>query len=160
MSNVNGREGAFGRGNISFTSINLPLLALRAKGNLDKFYKELDYALQITDKELLQRYEGQCQNRKYNFPSLMQQHIWLDSEKLNDSDEIREVLKHGTLSIGFVGLAECLVELIGKHHGESKEADELGYEIVSYIKKYCDEKTKETHLNFTCLGTPKLMWAA
>lgn len=67
MANVNGREGAFGRGNISFTSINLPLLALRAKGNIDKFFKELDYALEIADKELLERYEGQCQNRKYNF---------------------------------------------------------------------------------------------
>lgn len=154
MANVNGREGAFGRGNISFTSINLPLLALRAKGNVEKFYKELDNALEISYKELMERYEGQCQNRKYNFPSLMEQGIWIGSDKLKDTDEIREVVKQGTLSIGFVGLAETLICLTGKHHGESEESDKLGYEIVSYIRNYCDKKTKETHLNFTCLGTP------
>lgn len=154
MANVNGREGAFGRGNISFTSINLPLLALRAKGNVEKFYKELDNALEISYKELMERYEGQCQNRKYNFPSLMEQGIWIGSDKLKDTDEIREVVKQGTLSIGFVGLAETLICLTGKHHGESEESDKLGYEIVSYIRNYCDKKTEETHLNFTCLGTP------
>lgn len=154
MANVNGREGAFGRGNISFTSINLPLLALRAKGNIDKFFKELDYALEITDKELLERYEGQCQNRKYNFPSLMEQGIWLGSDDLAPTDEIRDVVKQGTLSIGFVGLAECLIALTGKHHGESQESDELGYSIIKYIRDYCDKRVKETHLNFSCLGTP------
>lgn len=154
MANVNGREGAFGRGNISFTSINLPLLALRAKGNVDKFFKELDYALEIADKELLERYEGQCQNRKYNFPSLMEQGIWLDSDDLAPTDEIRDVIKQGTLSIGFVGLAECLIALTGKHHGESQESDELGYSIIKYIRDYCDKRVKETHLNFSCLGTP------
>lgn len=154
MANVNGREGAFGRGNISFTSINLPLLALRAKGNIDKFFKELDYALEIADKELLERYEGQCQNRKYNFPSLMEQGIWLGSDDLASTDEIRDVVKQGTLSIGFVGLAECLIALTGKHHGESQESDELGYSIIKYIRDYCDKRVKETHLNFSCLGTP------
>ena len=154
MANANGREGAFGRGNISFTSINLPLLALRAKGNVDKFFKELDYALEIADKELLERYEGQCQNRKYNFPSLMEQGIWLGSDDLAPTDEIRDVVKQGTLSIGFVGLAECLIALTGKHHGESQESDELGYSIIKYIRDYCDKRVKETHLNFSCLGTP------
>ena len=154
MANVNGREGAFGRGNISFTSINLPLLALRAKGNVDKFFKELDYALEIADKELLERYEGQCQNRKYNFPSLMEQGIWLGSDDLAPTDEIRDVVKQGTLSIGFVGLAECLIALTGKHHGESQESDELGYSIIKYMRDYCDKRVKETHLNFSCLGTP------
>ena len=154
MANVNGREGAFGRGNISFTSINLPLLALRAKGNVEKFFKELDYALEIADKELLERYEGQCQNRKYNFPSLMEQGIWLGSDDLAPTDEIRDVIKQGTLSIGFVGLAECLIALTGKHHGESQESDELGYSIIKYIRDYCDKRVKETHLNFSCLGTP------
>ena len=154
MANVNGREGAFGRGNISFTSINLPLLALRAKGNVDKFFKELDYALEIADKELLERYEGQCQNRKYNFPSLMEQGIWLGSDDLAPTDKIRDVVKQGTLSIGFVGLAECLIALTGKHHGESQESDELGYSIIKYIRDYCDKRVKETHLNFSCLGTP------
>ena len=154
MANVNGREGAFGRGNISFTSINLPMLALRAKGNIDKFFKELDYALEIADKELLERYEGQCQNRKYNFPSLMEQGIWLGSDDLGPTDEIRDVVKQGTLSIGFVGLAETLVCLTGKHHGESQKSDELGYKIIKYIRDYCDKRVKETHLNFSCLGTP------
>ena len=154
MANVNGREGAFGRGNISFTSINLPMLALRAKGNIDKFFKELDYALEIADKELLERYEGQCQNRKYNCPSLMEQGIWLGSDDLGPTDEIRDVVKQGTLSIGFVGLAECLIALTGKHHGESQESDELGYKIIKYIRDYCDKRVKETHLNFSCLGTP------
>lgn len=154
MANVNGREGAFGRGNISFTSINLPMLALRARGNIDKFFKELDYALEIADKELLERYEGQCQNRKYNFPSLMEQGIWLGSDDLGPTDEIRDVVKQGTLSIGFVGLAECLIALTGKHHGESQESDELGYKIIKYIRDYCDKRVKETHLNFSCLGTP------
>lgn len=154
MANVNGREGAFGRGNISFTSINLPMLALRAKGNIDKFFKELDYALEIADKELLERYEGQCQNRKYNFPSLMEQGIWLGSDDLGPTDEIRDIVKQGTLSIGFVGLAECLIALTGKHHGESQESDELGYKIIKYIRDYCDKRVKETHLNFSCLGTP------
>lgn len=154
MANVNGREGAFGRGNISFTSINLPMLALRAKGNIDKFFKELDYALEIADKELLERYEGQCQNRKYNFPSLMEQGIWLGSDDLGPTDEIRDIVKQGTLSIGFVGLAECLIALTGKHHGESQESDELGYKIIKYIRDYCDKRVKETYLNFSCLGTP------
>lgn len=154
MANVNGREGAFGRGNISFTSINLPMLALRARGNIDKFFKELDYALEIADKELLERYEGQCQNRKYNFPSLMEQGIWLGSDDLGPTDEIRDVVKQGTLSIGFVGLAETLICLTGKHHGESEESDELGYKIIKYIRDYCDKRVKETHLNFSCLGTP------
>lgn len=154
MANVNGREGAFGRGNISFTSINLPMLALRAKGNIDKFFKELDYALEIADKELLERYEGQCQNRKYNFPSLMEQGIWLGSDDLGPTDEIRDIVKQGTLSIGFVGLAECLIALTGKHHGESQESDDLGYKIIKYIRDYCDKRVKETHLNFSCLGTP------
>lgn len=154
MANVNGREGAFGRGNISFTSINLPMLALRAKGDINKFYKELDNALAIADKELLERYEGQCQNRKYNFPSLMEQGIWLGSDELGATDEIRDIVKQGTLSIGFVGLAETLICLTGHHHGESEESDKLGYEIIKYIRDYCDRKTQETHLNFTCLGTP------
>lgn len=154
MANVNGREGAFGRGNISFTSLNLPMLALRAKGDINKFYKELDNALAIADKELLERYEGQCQNRKYNFPSLMEQGIWLGSDELGATDEIRDIVKQGTLSIGFVGLAETLICLTGHHHGESEESDKLGYEIIKYIRDYCDRKTQETHLNFTCLGTP------
>lgn len=154
MANVNGREGAVSRGNLSFTTVNLPMLALNAKGNIDKFYKELDEAMALCDKALLERFEIQANMYKWNFPSLMGEGIWLDSDKLDNQTTLREVLKHGTLSIGFIGLAECLKVLCGKHHGESKEADKLGYQIVKYMKAYCDKRTKETHMNFTCLGTP------
>lgn len=154
MANVNGREGAVRRGNLAFTTINLPLLALDAKGNIDKFYKELDKAMSLLEKALLIRYKLQCSMHKLNFPSLMGQGIWLGSEYLKDTDTLESVLKHGTLSIGFVGLAECLKVLCGKHHGESEEADKLGYEIISHMKDFCDRKTKEHHLNFTCLGSP------
>lgn len=155
MANVNGREGAIGRGNLSFNSINLPMLALNADGNINKFYKELDKALDLNYQALMERYKVQAQQQKRNLPFMVGCNMWLDADKLtSDFDSIEPLLKHGTLSIGFVGLAECLVCLIGKHHGESEEADKLGYEIVSYIKDYCDQKTEETHLNFTCLGTP------
>ena len=155
MANVNGREGAIGRGNLSFTSINLPMLALNANGNVNKFYKELDKALELADLSLTERYKIQAQQQKRNLPFMAGCNMWLDSDKLtSDYDSIEPLLKHGTLSIGFVGLAECLICLLGKHHGESEEADKLGYEIISYIKDYCDKRTKETHLNFTCLGTP------
>lgn len=154
MANVNGREGAVSRGNLSFTTVNLPMLALNAKGNIDKFYKELDEAMALCDKALLERFEIQANMYKWNFPSLMGEGIWLDSDKLDNQTTVREVLKHGTLSIGFIGLAECLKVLVGKHHGESKEADKLGYQIIKYMKAYCDRRTKETHMNFTCLGTP------
>lgn len=154
MANVNGREGAVSRGNLSFTTINLPMLALNVKGDLDKFYKELDIALSLCDKALLKRLELQSSMYKWNFPSLMGEGVWLDSDKLDDNTTLEEVLKHGTLSIGFIGLAECLKVLTGKHHGESKEADRLGYKIVKYIKDYCDKRTKKTHLNWSCLATP------
>lgn len=154
MSNVNGREGGFSRGNISFTTINLPMLALKAKGNLSKFYDLLDKALDITAKELLERYEGQCENRKYNFPSLMEQGIWLGSDDLAPDAEIRDVVKQGTLSIGFIGLAETLIKLTGKHQGESEESDAIGYDIIKHMREFCDKKLNETHLNFSLLATP------
>lgn len=155
MSNVNGREGAISRGNLSFTSINLPMLALNANGNINKFYKELDKALEMADLSLTERFKVQAQQQKRNLPFMVGCNMWLDADKLtSDFDSIEPLLKHGTLSIGFVGLAECLICLLGKHHGESKEADKLGYEIVSYIRDYCDRRTQETHLNFSCLGTP------
>ena len=142
------------RGNLSFNTINLPLLALDANGKIDKFYKLLQNTLELCDKALLERYELQCTFQKRNFPSLMGQGIWIDSDTLDDFDEVRPVLKHGSLSIGFVGLAECLKVLTGKHHGESKEADKLGYEIIKYMRDYCDKRLKETNLNFSLLATP------
>ena len=103
---------------------------------------------------ILERFEIQCRKHVYNYPFLMGQGVWIDSEKLDRNDSVAEVLKHGTLSVGFIGLAETLKALTGKHHGESEESYKLGYEIISYMRKRMDDKSKETGLNFTLLATP------
>ncbi len=149
-----------GRGNLSFTSINLPRLGIKhgivtnEKTDLDGFFKELGELMDMVRDQLLERFEIQCNKKIYNFPFLLEQGVWLDSEKLKPNDRLRKVLKHGTLSIGFIGLAECLKALIGKHHGESDEAQKLGLKIVSFMRKKCDEYSEEYKLNFTCLATP------
>lgn len=148
------REVAPGRGNLSFTSINLPRLAIESKGEMLIFFDLLRKMLNKAMEQLLDRYEIQASRVARNFPFLMGEGVWMDSNKLGPDDEVREVLKHGTLSIGFCGLAECLVALTGKHHGESKESQKLGLQIVSYIRDYCDKKSKEFHMNVTCLATP------
>ena len=148
------REVAPGRGNLSFTSINLPRLGIVADGDVNQFFKLLDGMLDTTMQQLLDRYEIQASRIARNFPFLMGEGVWMDSESLGPDDKVGEVLKHGTLSIGFCGLAESLVALIGKHHGESEEAQELGLKIVSYIRNYCDRKSKELGMNVTCLATP------
>lgn len=171
MGNVNGPEISPGRGNLSFTSINLPRLAVEAVKEAEEigeencipvvfpmvyaiFERKLDNMLFTCKKQLLDRFEIQCSRKVRNFPFLMGEGVWIDSDKLGPDDDIREVLKHGTLSIGFIGLAEALVELMGKHHGESKEAQKLGVMIVHHIRQFCDMVTKDTNLNFTCLATP------
>ena len=143
-----------GRGNLSFTSINLPRLAIKANGDINRFFEDLDYKLDLVIEQLLERFEVQCRKRVYNFPFLMGQGVWLDSEKLGHSDEVREILKHGTLTIGFIGLAETLTALIGEHHGESERAQNLGLEIVSYLRTRCDKETKDRGLNITLIATP------
>jgi len=149
-----------GRGNLSFTSINLPRIAIKhglvnnEKTDLDGFFNELEETMDMVSEQLLERFEIQCNKRNYNFPFLLGQGIWLDSEKLKHTDRLRKVLKHGTLSIGFIGLAECLKALIGKHHGESEEAQELGLKIVSFMREKCDKYSEKYNLNFTCLATP------
>ena len=148
------REVAPGRGNLSFTSINLPRLAIESKGEIVIFFDLLRKMLNKTMMQLLDRYEIQASRIARNFPFLMGEGVWMDSDKLSPDDEVREVLKHGTLSIGFCGLAECLVALIGEHHGESQNAQKLGLKIVSYIRDYCDRKSKELGMNVTCLATP------
>lgn len=148
------REISNGRGNLSFTSINLPRLAIEAKGDVDKFFDILTDMLNKVMKQLLDRYEVQSRRLVRNFPFLMGEGVWIDSDTLGPDDEIGEVLKHGTLSIGFIGLAETLKSLTGKHHGESKEAQELGQFIVSYIRTFCDRKSRELQMNVTCLATP------
>jgi len=160
MSNVNGPSISTSRGNLSFTSINLPRLGIKhgiisnANPDIDGFYKELDKLMDLVKDQLLDRYEYQCKKKVKNFPFLMGQGVWLDSEKLNPEDTLEEVLKHGTLTIGFIGLAECLKALIGKHHGESEEAQKLGLEIIKHMRGKIDEYTKKYHLNFSLIATP------
>ncbi|OIP48486.1 MAG: anaerobic ribonucleoside-triphosphate reductase [Fibrobacteres bacterium CG2_30_45_31] len=148
------REITYGRGNLSFTSINLPRIAIKLNGSKDLFFKELDRLLELTRDQLLERLEVQSRKKVKNYPFLMGQGVWIDSDKLNWNDEVREVLKHGTLSIGFIGLAETLVMLTGKHHGESEESQKLGLEIVKHMRHFCDSETKKTGITFTLLATP------
>ena len=143
-----------GRGNLSFTSINLPRLAILSRGNIDIFYKLLDEKMELVHKQLLERFEIQCKKHPINYPFLMGQGIWLGSEKLGPKDDIREILKHGTLAVGFIGLAETLVALIGKHHGESEEAQKLGIEIVQHMRDYTDAWSEDEHMNYSVIGTP------
>ncbi|MCQ2105744.1 MAG: anaerobic ribonucleoside triphosphate reductase [Fibrobacter sp.] len=146
-------EITFGRGNLSFTSINLPRIALKMK-SIDLFYKELDRMLALVRDQLLERMEVQSRKRVKNFPFLMGQGIWIGSEKLGWNDEVREVLKDGTLSIGFIGLAETLVALTGKHHGESEASHKLGLEIVQHMRDFCDRESERLQLNFSLFATP------
>lgn len=148
------KEVTCGRGNLSFTSINLPRLGILAKGDMDVFYKTLDKRLALCCRQLLHRFEIQKKKTVKNYPFLMGQGIWIDSENLNINDQVGEVLKNGTLSVGFIGLAETLVALTGKHHGESAESRKLGLEIITHMRKYLDEESEKTGLNFTLLATP------
>jgi ribonucleoside-triphosphate reductase len=148
------QEITYGRGNLSFTTINLPRLALRANGNLDLFFDELDKKAGLVIHQLLERYEIQARKKVKNFPFLMGQGIWLNSDKLDWEDEIREVLKHGTLTLGFIGLAECLTALIGSHHGESAEAQALGLKIIGKLRSRMDDASLEHKLNFSLIATP------
>lgn len=148
------REITWGRGNLSFTSINLPRLGIRANGDIDKFFAELDKKIDLCIDQLLDRMKLQCARKVKNFPFLMGQGVWIDSDNLKAEDTLEEVLKHGTLSVGFIGLAECLKALIGTHHGESGEARELGYKIISHMRERMDEESEKTGLNFSLLATP------
>lgn len=143
-----------GRGNLSFTSVNLPRIAIRARGDLSFFFEELERRLDLAVRQLNERFAIQCKKRVKNFPFLMGQGVWLDSENLDWDDEIGEILKHGTLSVGFIGLAETLTALIGVHHGESEKAQNLGLEIVGFMRNYLDNLTKKHGLNYTLLATP------
>ena len=142
------------RGNLSFTSVNLPRIAIRAKGDLDAFFDELDRKMDLCVEQLLERFEIQARKHVYNFPFLMGQGVWLDSEKLGWTDEVREVLKHGTLSVGFIGLAETLVALTGEHHGESERSQRLGLEVIARMRARMDAESQKTGLNFSLLATP------
>ena len=132
----------------------MPRIAIESRGNEALFYEKLQGMLELVAQQLLDRFEIQASKHVYNFPFLMGQGVWLDSDKLGPHDSIREVLKHGTLSIGFIGLAETLTALYGHHHGESAEMQEKGLEIVKYMRNFCDEKSREMTMNFTLLATP------
>jgi ribonucleoside-triphosphate reductase len=147
------REIAHSRGNLSFTTINLPRIGIMSCGMGD-FYARLQEKLELAASQLLERFSIQAAKKVYNFPFLMGQGVWLDSEKLGPNDTIGDVLRHGTLSIGFIGLAETLTRLLGSHHGESAEAQKMGLEIIGFMRRFCDKKAAETGLNFTLLATP------
>lgn len=148
------REIVYGRGNLSFTTINLPRIALRSNKNINNFFAELDEKIDLVIDQLLERFEVQARKKVKNFPFLMGQGVWIDSDKLGWEDEVREVLKHGTLSMGFIGLAECLKALTGKHHGESEESQKLGLKIIGHMRKRMDEASQKCKMNFTLLATP------
>ena len=148
------QEIANGRGNLSFTSINLPRLAIESHGDEALFYEKLKDMMELVIGQLDDRFAIQSKKRVYNFPFLMGQGVWLDSEKLGPNDEVGEVLKHGTLSIGFIGLAETLISLYGHHHGESDAMQEKGLAIVQYMRRYLDARSERTHMNYSLLATP------
>lgn len=142
------------RGNLSFTSINLPRLAIQSHKDEKLFYKKLENMMDLVVRQLLDRFRIQSAKHVYTFPFLMGQGVWLDSEKLGPNDTVGEVLKHGTLSIGFIGLAETLVALYGQHHGQSDSMQEKGLNIIGFMRKYLDDLSKKMQLNFTLLATP------
>ena len=148
------REIVTGRGNLSFTSVNLPRLAIKANRNVDFFFEQLERQIDLVIEQLIDRFRIQAQKKVRNYPFLMGQGIWLDSDKLGPDDTVGEVLKHGTLTVGFIGLAECLTALTGKHHGESRESQNLGLEIIGYMRKRMDDESRRTGLNFTLIATP------
>ncbi len=143
-----------GRGNLSFTTINLPRLAIEAHGSISKFFESLDKMIYMVFDQLMDRFEVIAKKQVLNYPFLMGQGVWVDSDRLNPEDTIEDVIKNGTMSVGFIGLAECLVALIGKHHGESKEAYDLGYKIIKHMRDLTDKHTVDTGLNFSLFSTP------
>ena len=148
------RQVVGGRGNLSFTSVNLPRIAIKAHGDIDWFFEELDRKINLAMDQLMERYKIQAAKKVRNYPFLMGQGVWIDSDKLKEDDTVGEILKHGTLSVGFIGLAECLKALMGVHHGESTEAQAMGLEIIGFMRKKLDEESKKTGFNYTLLATP------
>ncbi len=151
-----------GRGNLSFTTVNLVRIGIkhgialgeRKEADWEGFYKELDEKMELVKDELLERFEFQANQHVRNFPFLMGQGNWFGSEKLGWNDTVRDVIKHGTLSIGFIGLAETLVAMTGKHHGEDEDSRDLGLDIITHMREKCDEFSKKYKLNFSLLATP------
>ncbi|WP_188388690.1 anaerobic ribonucleoside triphosphate reductase [Priestia taiwanensis] len=153
MGNIHGEENAIGRGNLSFTSINLVKLALMSK-NVETFFHTVDRYIDIAIKQLLERYEYQASKLVADFKFLYTQGVWKGSEQLPLHEHVREIIKQGSLSVGFIGLAECLVALIGKHHGESEESLQLGIRIIRHMRERMDDATQQYNLNFSLIATP------
>lgn len=143
-----------GRGNFAFVTINLPALGIRAEHSVPRFFELFDEMIDACIGQLKDRFEYISHKHAYNFPFLVGQGVYLDSDKLQPDDEIGEIIKHASLSVGFIGLAECLVALIGKHHGESKMAQDLGLDIVHHLRKRMDQEIQKTGLNWSCFATP------
>lgn len=166
MANINGPSTTSGRGNLSFTTINLPRLAIEASNEAHDSYEaasaavyalfmhKLDDALDLVIGQLLERFEIQAERHVYNYPFLMGQGVWMDSDKLKREDTVRDVIKHGTLGIGFIGLAEAMKAIFGKNHAESKEVWDHAYKVVERIRNLSDQATKAYHLNFSVIATP------
>jgi anaerobic ribonucleoside-triphosphate reductase len=154
IANTNGPAVTDGRGNLSFTTINLPRIAIRSERNLMKFYQQLDEMIDLTCEQLYHRYQVQAGLKVKDMPFLMGQSLYMDSEKLDKNDTVEASIKHGTLSIGFIGLAETLVSLMGRHHGESEEAQSLGEEIVAFMRDKVDRAIDKYKLNYTLIATP------
>lgn len=154
MANVNGPSESSGRGNFAFTTINLPYLALLADKKIDKFFNLLDYYMDLSKRYLEYRFEIIAKKKVKNFPFVMGQKLYMGSENLGPEDEIRPALMNASISIGFCGLAECLVALVGKHHGESDEAQELGLKIIGHMRDMTEMYKKQTHMNWSCFGSP------
>jgi len=142
------------RGNLSFTTINLPRIGIKAKGNIDKFFKLLREKMDLCIRQLYHRYKVQSKLKVKDMPFVMGQGLYLDSDKLKPDDTIEEAIKHGTLTVGFIGLAEALILLVNKHHGESDESQKLGLEIVAFMRKEIEKAAEEYNLNYTLLATP------
>jgi ribonucleoside-triphosphate reductase len=153
IGNRHGEEKAGKRGNITPITLNLPKLALRTR-NIDEFYKQLDKLLQLACNQLLHRFNVIGSLKVKDLPFLMGQKLYMGSENLKDNDEIREAIKNGSLGIGFIGLAETLLVLTGKHHGEDKETWDLGYNIIERMKQATDRFSEEHDLNFVTYATP------
>ncbi|MCE5222401.1 MAG: anaerobic ribonucleoside triphosphate reductase [Clostridium sp.] len=154
MKNINGEPGCKGRGNIAPTTINLPRVGLQAKGDINKFFEILDSRLELSKDALMHRYNVLKNLRVKDLPFVAGQGLMKGSEGLGPDDSIEPILKQGTWGIGFIGLAETLVALIGKHHGEDDEARKLGIKIIEHIKQYTDRITEEYKLNWSCYATP------
>ncbi|WP_416389978.1 anaerobic ribonucleoside-triphosphate reductase [Romboutsia hominis] len=160
LGNECGEETVSGRGNLSFTTINLPRLGIKhgliskKVVDIDGFFEELDEKINLVIEQLLERMEIQGNKKMKNFPFLMGQGVWKGSSELGPEDKLKDVIKQGTLTVGFIGLAECLIGLIGKHHGESEEAQELGLKIIGHMRNRMDEASKEYGLNFSLIATP------